>query len=90
MAGVPGPGANDLAQSRSFRGYVLDQAYDEMFGASGTPREAYATLFERLLTLDPTELRQRQSAADLAFLNQGITLRSTARRKAPSGSSRTT
>ena len=44
-----------------------------MFGASGTPREAYATLFERLLTLEPTELRQRQSAADLAFLNQGIT-----------------
>ena len=24
-------------------------------------------------TLDPTELRQRQPAADLAFLNQGIT-----------------
>jgi uncharacterized circularly permuted ATP-grasp superfamily protein len=70
---VPGPGTNDLAQSQSFRGYVLDHAYDEMFGASGAPREAYATLFERLLTLDPTELRQRQSAADLAFLNQGIT-----------------
>ena len=49
MEGVPGPGVNDLAQSRSFHGYVLDQAYDEMFGASGTPREAYATLFERLL-----------------------------------------
>ena len=40
---------------------------------TGTPRAAYATLFERLLTLDPAELRQRQSAADLAFLNQGIT-----------------
>jgi len=73
MEVVPGHGSSDLAQSRSFRGYVLDEAYDEMFGASGTPREAYATLFERLLTLDPTELRQRQSAADLAFLNQGIT-----------------
>ncbi len=44
-----------------------------MFDALGTPRSAYATIFERLLTLDPTELRQRQSAADLAFLNQGIT-----------------
>jgi uncharacterized circularly permuted ATP-grasp superfamily protein len=73
MEVVPGDGSSGLAQSRSFRGYVLDEAYDEMFGASGTPREAYATLFERLLTLDPTELRQRQSAADLAFLNQGIT-----------------
>jgi uncharacterized circularly permuted ATP-grasp superfamily protein len=73
MEAVPGTGSTDLAQLRSFRGYLLDQAYDEMFDASGTPREAYATLFERLLTLDPTELRQRQSAADLAFLNQGIT-----------------
>ncbi len=73
MGVVPGQGSSDLTQSRAFRGYVLDEAYDEMFGASGTPREAYATLFERLLTLDPAELKQRQSAADLAFLNQGIT-----------------
>jgi uncharacterized circularly permuted ATP-grasp superfamily protein len=70
---VPGAGPGALGQSRSFRGYTLDQAYDEMFDALGTPRAAYATIFERLLTLDPTELRQRQSAADLAFLNQGIT-----------------
>jgi uncharacterized circularly permuted ATP-grasp superfamily protein len=70
---VPGAGPGALGQSRSFRDYTLDQAYDEMFDALGTPRAAYATIFERLLTLDPTELRQRQSAADLAFLNQGIT-----------------
>src|SRR4026209_2374362 len=73
MAVVPGQGSSDLAQSRAFRDYVLGEAYDEMFGASGTPREAYATLFERLLTFDPAELKQWQSAADLAFLNQGIT-----------------
>jgi hypothetical protein len=44
MEAVPGTGSIDLAQRRSFRGYVLDEAYDEMFGASGTPRQAYATL----------------------------------------------
>jgi hypothetical protein len=39
----------------------------------GQARPQYAPLFERLGQVDPAELRQRQSAADLAFLNQGIT-----------------
>jgi uncharacterized circularly permuted ATP-grasp superfamily protein len=73
MGVVPDAGPGALGQSAFFSGYTLDQAYDEMFDASGTPRPQYATIFERLLTLDPTELRQRQSAADLAFLHQGIT-----------------
>ena len=62
-----------LAHSRAFRPDTLGAAYDEMFDAQGAARAHYAALFERLLALDPQEMRQRQSAADLAFLHQGIT-----------------
>ncbi|MGE0813803.1 MAG: circularly permuted type 2 ATP-grasp protein [Vicinamibacterales bacterium] len=44
-----------------------------MFDAGGVTRDHYAALYERLATVDPQELRQRQSAADKAFLHQGIT-----------------
>ena len=73
MAVAPGAGPGTLTQLAPFRTYLLDQAHDEMFGAQGLPRPQYAALFERLLTLDPQELKQRQTAADLAFLHQGIT-----------------
>jgi uncharacterized circularly permuted ATP-grasp superfamily protein len=73
MAVVPETGAGALNQWAPFRGYVLDEAYDEMFDRAGHARPQYAPLFERLAQVDPAELRQRQSAADLAFLNQGIT-----------------
>jgi hypothetical protein len=53
--------------------YALGRAYDEMFDPRGVTREHYAALYERLGAVDPQELRQRQTAADLAFLNQGIT-----------------
>ena len=43
-----------------------------MFEARGRAAH-YAALFERLQSVDPQELRQRQAAADLAFLHQGIT-----------------
>lgn len=56
-----------------FRSYTLGTAYDEMFDAGGRAREHYEPLYDRLQVVDPTEMRQRQSAADLAFLNQGIT-----------------
>ena len=73
MAVAPETGAGALNQWAPFRGYVLDEAYDEMFDRAGHARPQYAPLFERLAQVDPAELRQRQSAADLAFLNQGIT-----------------
>jgi uncharacterized circularly permuted ATP-grasp superfamily protein len=73
MAVAPETGAGALNQWAPFRGYVLDGAYDEMFDRAGQARPPYAPLFERLAQVDPAELRQRQSAADLAFLNQGIT-----------------
>ena len=73
MAVAPGAGPGTLTQLAPFRTYQLDAAHDEMFDAQGLPRPQYAALFERLLTLDPQELKQRQTAADLAFLHQGIT-----------------
>jgi uncharacterized circularly permuted ATP-grasp superfamily protein len=56
-----------------FSNYYLDNAYDEMFEMDGRPRSAYQKLFHRLLEMPAEMLRQRQQAADLAFLNQGIT-----------------
>ena len=73
MAVAPGAGPGTLTQLAPFRTYQIDEAHDEMFDAQGLPRAQYAALFERLLTLDPQELKQRQTAADLAFLHQGIT-----------------
>ena len=73
MAVAPGAGPGTLTQLAPFRTYQLDTAHDEMFDAQGLPRPQYAALFERLLTLDPQELKQRQTAANLAFLHQGIT-----------------
>jgi uncharacterized circularly permuted ATP-grasp superfamily protein len=56
-----------------FSNYLLDHAYDEMFTADGRPRLAYQKLFHRLLEMPTETLHQRQQAANLAFLNQGIT-----------------
>jgi len=56
-----------------FGSYFLDAAYDEMFDPAGTPRPHFLPLFQRLHELTPRDLQQRQSYADLTFLNQGIT-----------------
>ncbi len=56
-----------------FTNYQLSGAYDEMFDADGSTRGHYDALFQRLLELPPDELKQRQQAADLSFLHQGIT-----------------
>lgn len=53
--------------------YELDVAYDEMFDPQGVPRPQYQALYQRLLELPADRLRQRQQAADVAFLNQGLT-----------------
>jgi uncharacterized circularly permuted ATP-grasp superfamily protein len=57
----------------TFAGYELDDAWDEMFDSAGEPRPHYRELYDRLLALPADELRRRKQAADLAFLNQGIT-----------------
>ncbi len=56
-----------------FETYFLDAAYDEMFAAPGTSRPQYEPLYRRLQDLPPEEMYARQRAADLTFLNQGIT-----------------
>jgi len=56
-----------------FAGYELDDAWDEMFDECGEARPHYHELYSRLLTIPADELRRRKQAADLAFLNQGIT-----------------
>ncbi len=63
QSGMPAP----------FHAYQLDDAYDEMFSAAGRPRDHYRRLFRRLMELTPAELDERQQAADLSFLHQGIT-----------------
>jgi len=49
------------------------KAYDEMFSADDVAREHYQALQRTLLRLDPEELRRSQQAADLTFLQEGIT-----------------
>ncbi|MEO5822037.1 MAG: circularly permuted type 2 ATP-grasp protein [Vicinamibacteraceae bacterium] len=56
-----------------FGDYELDASFDEMFKPGHVPRDSYRLLFDRLLELPASEWRQRQQAADRAFLNQGVT-----------------
>ncbi|MDK3160646.1 circularly permuted type 2 ATP-grasp protein [Kamptonema cortianum] len=44
-----------------------------MFDASGVARMHYQPLYQRLLEMSSDELARRQQAADISFLNQGIT-----------------
>jgi uncharacterized circularly permuted ATP-grasp superfamily protein len=53
--------------------YPYESAYDEMFAAPDTPRPHYQALQRTLLGLLPEELRKVQQAADLTFLQEGIT-----------------
>jgi uncharacterized circularly permuted ATP-grasp superfamily protein len=56
-----------------FSSYYLDVAFDEMFDATGSPRGQYNELYQRLLDMPAETLFERQQAADVIFLNQGIT-----------------
>jgi uncharacterized circularly permuted ATP-grasp superfamily protein len=56
-----------------FATYDLGAVYDEMFDEAGEPRPHYRLLYQRLQELSARDLQQRQSYADLTFLNQGIT-----------------
>ena len=56
-----------------FEAYALGEPYDEMFASPAVARPAYGELWARLQDLDPASMHERQAAADLAFLHQGIT-----------------
>lgn len=53
--------------------YLLDHAYDEMFSAPGELHRHYELLLDHFSSLPSDELQRRKQAADLSFLNQGIT-----------------
>jgi uncharacterized circularly permuted ATP-grasp superfamily protein len=53
--------------------YLLDHAYDEMFLSEGELHSHYELLFGHFSSLPADELQRRKQAADLSFLNQGIT-----------------
>ena len=53
--------------------YQLDEAFDEMFSGASALHPHYAPLLEHFAGLPPEEIQRRKQAADLSFLNQGIT-----------------
>ena len=72
----------DSAQAKHFeqsamKNYLLDHAYDEMFlnqgEAPATLHDHYEPLLNHFRGLPEGELQRRKAAADLSFLNQGIT-----------------
>jgi uncharacterized circularly permuted ATP-grasp superfamily protein len=57
----------------ALKNYKLDHAYDEMFASPDALHEHYEPLLEHFAALPPEEVQRRKQAADLSFLNQGIT-----------------
>jgi uncharacterized circularly permuted ATP-grasp superfamily protein len=57
----------------ALKNYLLDHAYDEMFTGPETLHEHYEPLLNLFASLPEGELQRRKQAADLSFLNQGIT-----------------
>src|SRR5271155_2567140 len=55
------------------KNYLLDHAYDEMFSGPGELHSHCRQLLEHFTSLPVEELQRRKQAADLSFLNQGIT-----------------
>ena len=68
----------DTTQSKQFeqiaaKEYLLDHAYDEMFLRPNELHDHYQPLLNHFNSLPEGELQRRKAAADLSFLNQGIT-----------------
>ncbi len=57
----------------ALQNYLLDHAYDEMFLGNGELHPHCRQLLEHFTSLPKEELQRRKQAADLSFLNQGIT-----------------
>ena len=60
-------------QENSLKNYLLDHAFDEMFADNADLREQYGPLLEHFAAMPQDEVQRRKQAADLSFLNQGIT-----------------
>jgi uncharacterized circularly permuted ATP-grasp superfamily protein len=64
---------NQEQSAAIFARYTLGHSYDEMFAGAGDHRPHYAGIHERVCELPIARWRERQRAADVAFLTQGIT-----------------
>ena len=60
-------------QENTLKHYLLDHAFDEMFADKDQLREHYGPLLEHFAAMPQDEVQRRKQAADLSFLNQGIT-----------------
>jgi uncharacterized circularly permuted ATP-grasp superfamily protein len=69
---IPPVTANQF-EHPALQNYQLDHAFDEMFAANGELRPNYEPLLAQFASFPPGELQRRKQAADLSFLNQGIT-----------------
>jgi uncharacterized circularly permuted ATP-grasp superfamily protein len=62
-----------IQPSHTFAHYDIENFFDELFDAQGDPRRAARVLVNRINSLQPGELKQKQSAIDRALLRMGIT-----------------
>ena len=60
-------------KTMSFNDYATEAFYDELFVGPGQPRPGARILAEKIESLPPGDLRDRQRAAEVALLNMGIT-----------------
>ena len=67
------PAIANQFEHASLKKYQLDDAYDEMFVRPGELRPHYDPLLAQFASFPSGELQRRKQAADLSFLNQGIT-----------------
>ena len=65
--------ATDPSAAHSLLDRYAPPGIDEMTGADGMARASYMDLVEKMARWGPEEFRTRQSRADLALLNAGIT-----------------
>ena len=64
---------SSLAQNALFQNYFTDAAFDEMLDRNGNPHHHYEPLVKVLQESTSEEFVRRKQAADLSFINQGIT-----------------
>ena len=67
------PTQSSQFEHAALKNYLLDHAYDEMFSGPGDLHRHCEPLLEHFTSLPVEELQRRKQAADLSFLNQGIT-----------------
>ncbi|MFO1062642.1 MAG: circularly permuted type 2 ATP-grasp protein [Pirellulales bacterium] len=62
-----------MQPDHTFHHYQTENFYDELFDAEGKPRRGARVLINRINSLEPGELKQRQTAIDRALMRMGIT-----------------